>query len=382
MLNISVMASGNNKRTVALWVVSPDGYRLGKTIAAALPGAVLFAAESVAQGLDELETEQAFSSLGSAVAEHFQTFSGHVFVMSAGIAVRVIAPWIRSKTTDPAVVVLDDLGKNCISLLSGHLGGANALTWTISGILGARPVISTATDIRGLPAIDALAKARGLLIENPERIKTVNMAIINRESIRVHDPYELMIPDLQQAGVAMRVQAGTSSPGIDIDDRLKSAPEGELILRPRSLVAGIGCNRGTDKEEILEALSRVCLNFQLARASLVFLASVDLKQDEAGLLALAETLGLEIAFFNKQQLSDVQGIQTPSKKVEHWIGVQSVCEAAAILAADGGQLIIPKQRLGNVTVALARRRPPFLSSALDPEISNIFPGGLWRSCRK
>lgn len=372
------MDSGNNRRSVALWAVSPDGYRLGRTIAAAMPEAVLFASESAASGRDELKTGQSFSSLRSAVAEHFQGFSGHVFVMSAGIAVRMIAPWIGSKTADPAVVVVDDLGRHCISLLSGHLGGANDLARHIAALTGARPVITTATDIRGLPAIDVLARAKGLHIDNPGRIKTLNMAILNRESIRIHDPYGLIGPDLEKAGVVLQETAGNTRTGLVVDDRLTAGSGEQLVLRPRSLVAGIGCNRGTEAREILEALSRVCRDFDLSEASLACLASVDLKQDEAGLLAAADELECNLVFYSRSQLAGVTGIKTPSPTVEQWIGVTSVCEAAAIQAANGEPLIVPKQKLGNVTVALSRQRPPFLSWALDPETPIISRNGPWR----
>lgn len=348
---------------VAVWIITPDGLQLGKTIAASMPEAVLFVFRSLSAGLADTETGHSFSSLSRAVADTFQAFSSHVFVMSTGTTVRVIAPWIESKTKDPAVVVLDDLGRNCVSLLSGHLGGANELSRRISQITGARPVITTATDIRGLPAIDCLAKDKGLLIENPGRIKGVNTAIIAAQEIRVHDPLAWLIPELREAGIRIKPVNEDQEPLIDIDDRLRTVPETALVLRPRSLVAGIGCNRGTSRDEILEVLTGVCRDFNLALASLAGLASIDLKNDEPGLLAAAGELSLAVSFYSKTELSGVTEIKTPSKKVEQWIGVPSVCEAAAILAAGQGNLIVSKQARGNVTIALARRNRPFTWSA-------------------
>ncbi|MCF8105925.1 MAG: cobalt-precorrin 5A hydrolase [Desulfohalobiaceae bacterium] len=346
-------------RSVAVWVITAAGLQLGKRIAASMPEAVLFVSRSAAADQAGDFPVRPFSSLTREVGEHFTDFSGHVFVMSAGIAVRVISPWIRSKTTDPAVVVLDDLGRNCISLLSGHLGGANALTGRVSRISGASPIITTATDIRGLPAIDSLAGDKGLLIENPAQIKRINTAILAGQEIRMHDPYALLFPDLRKAGLRIVADKDDPDPLIAVDDRLIPVPEETLVLRPRSLAAGIGCNRGTSREEILEVLTRVCLDFKLARTSLACLASIDLKSDEAGLLAAAGELGLDISFSSKTELSGVKGIKTPSQKVEQWIGVASVCEAAAILAAGPGSLVVSKQARGNVTIALARRARPF-----------------------
>jgi cobalt-precorrin 5A hydrolase len=119
-------------------------------------------------------------------------YTGHIFIMSTGIVVRVIAPLIRHKTEDPAVVVVDDRGMHAISLLSGHLGGANELAQKIAGIIGAKPVITTATDVNLVPAIDVLAKEKSLFIENPEAIKTVNMALLRGDKIHVHDPFSFL----------------------------------------------------------------------------------------------------------------------------------------------------------------------------------------------
>lgn len=140
-----------------------------------------------------------------------------------------------------------------------------------------------------------------------------------------------------------------------IDDVVScDLPPETLILRPQTLVAGIGCNRGTSTEEIRTLLTQVLRDFGLAEKSLATLASISIKHDEPGLLELARELGLPLVFFEKDELKQAQGIQTPSKIVEKHIGVNSVCEAAAILAARQGKLIVPKHSTPNVTVAIAR----------------------------
>jgi len=251
------------------------------------------------------------------------------------------------------VVVVADKGTFAISLLSGHLGGANRLAGQVAAAIGAQPVITTATDVNAVPAIDVLAAELGLKIESPQAIKTVNMALLTGAAVEVHDPFGLLsnrIPNARAVG-----PGGPLIARVFVDDRLLDAPPGALILRPPSLVAGIGCNRGTAADEIRGLLLATLREAGLSRSSLRGLASIDLKADEAGLIGLAQELGLPIEFFGREEINRVGGaVQTPSAMVEKHIGVKSVCEATAILATRGGELVVPKRTTRNATVAIAR----------------------------
>lgn len=271
--------------------------------------------------------------------------------MSTGIVVRVIAPCIATKTIDPAVVVMDEKGVHVISLLSGHIGGANRLATAISEKLKATPVITTATDLNHVPAIDVIAVDNDLFIENPEAIKTISMAFLARSPVYLHDPYHRLekAPGLEN----MIPLAGQASPAVVVDDRLMRFPEPSLILRPKSLIAGMGCNRNTGTDEIREFLVDKLLQFGLSLNSLKCIATIDIKSDEAGLLEAARSLNLPIRFFTRQALSEIVS-PNPSEIVNHHIGVPSVCEAAAVLASEKGELIVPKQISPNVTLAIAR----------------------------
>ena len=319
--------------------------------------------------IEDIEPDQAiyFDRLLEMVANCFHRYNGHIFIMSTGIVLRAIAPIIRSKTEDPAVVVVDDRGKHAISMLSGHLGGANQLTRQIADWIGAEPVITTATDVNEVSAIDILAVERGLHIENPSAIKAVNMAFLTRRPIYIFDPQRLMLdalPEEQMIPISPEwideqngVYSGDlspDSPAVFVSDARVDLPSQFLVLRPGSLVAGIGCNRNTSCSEIKELLEAVLDSHRLAIASLTRMASVNLKNDEPGLIALADDLDLPLVFYTTDELEQVQGIQTPSTMVKKHIGVQSVCEAAAILASEKGQLIVPKHKTPNVTVAIAR----------------------------
>ncbi|NVM57355.1 MAG: cobalamin biosynthesis protein [Desulfobacterales bacterium] len=283
--------------------------------------------------------------------------------MATGIVVRIIAPLIKDKTVDPAVVVLDEKCNHCISLLSGHLGGANELARQIAQIVEAVPVITTATDVNDVPSIDLIAEELNLSIENPDAIKIVNMALLERKTIEVFDPYGLLKDSLPAATVTPTLPSplkgeglggGKNQPSIYVGDEIKELPPTCLVLRPRILVAGIGCNRGTGKEEIKNFLYDVFRKYRLSVKSMCSLATIDIKKDEGGVIELAEEFGLPIMFYSSEELNRVRGLQSPSKLVQRHTGVESVCEGAALLGAKTSKLLVPKQVGKDVTVAVAR----------------------------
>jgi cobalt-precorrin 5A hydrolase len=365
------MAIGPESK-LALWVVTPNGLDLARRLRSEWPRAVLFCSQRMAAA-GHPDHCQAFDALPDAVGAQFHLFQGHIFIMAAGIVVRSIAPHLVSKMTDPAVVVVDDRGRFSISLVSGHLGGANRLARQAADLIGATAVITTATDANAKPAIDVLAADRGLKIENPAAIKAVNMALLADRPIRVHDPHGWLAGALpnavpfDEAAAGRPAASGEPEPaGVRVEDTVGDPAPRVLVLRPPSLVAGIGCNRNTPRQEIHDLLQRVLKQFALSPASLYGLASIDLKSDEAGLCALAADLELPLEFFSKEELATVEDVPTPSAMVAKHVGVPSVCEAAALLASRNGRLIVPKQSTPNVTVAIARRAS--ISSASDPAI--------------
>jgi cobalt-precorrin 5A hydrolase len=347
----------------AIWAITREGLSLALKLREAFPG-ILHVTECL---LPCPSPCFSFPRLADCVKDRFSLFKEHVFIMSTGIVVRVIAPCIASKTTDPAVVVMDEKGRHVISLLSGHIGGANRLAVAISEKLHATPVITTATDLHQVPSIDVIAIDYGLFIENPEAIKTISMAFLNQASVYLHDPYhrlehaalDNMIPLTADTNILERTEAVTSttgealSPAVVVDDRLMRFADPCLILRPKSLIAGMGCNRNTSADEIREFLVNKMDQFALSVNSLKCIATIDIKSDEAGLLEVARSLHIPIRFFTREELSRID-IPNPSEIVNQHIGVPSVCEAAAVLASKKGELIVPKQISPNVTLAIAR----------------------------
>lgn len=268
-----------------------------------------------------------------------------IFVGAVGIAVRAIAPHCKSKATDPAVVVLDECGRFAVPLLSGHLGGANALARALAEACGAIPVITTATDANGVFAVDEWAKAQGCAVLEPERIKLVSGALLAGHTVRLASDWPVQ---------------GTPPAGVDpartpaeADFALTLSPAGDALhLVPRIGVLGIGCRRGTCAEQLEAAFADFCARHSLAPACIAAAASIDLKADEAGLLAFCRAHGWPITFYSAEQLRALSGPFTPSPFVQSVTGVDNVCERAAVLAS-GGCIRIPKQAGGGVTFALA-----------------------------
>lgn len=277
-------------KSLAVWAVTPAGAALGRRLAPALDADLHLCASAGETSGDG--AAHVHPRLGPAVAEHFSRHEGHVFLMACGIVLRSIAPLLVHKLSDPAVVVMDELGKNAISLLSGHVGGANDLTRRVAALCGAMPVITTATDLHDVPAIDVIAAQRGLVIENSEAIRHVSMALLAGRPIRMLDPFNHLQDALPPESV---IPFGTSAPdgagpgqdgpGVVVDFRIRELPPSVLVLRPRILVAGMGCNRGTDVAELRDLLLSTLAAHRIAAASLSMLATTSLKRDEPGLLA-------------------------------------------------------------------------------------------------
>lgn len=339
---------------IAIYAVTEKGAALGSKLAAALP-ARLYALSRLG-----VPDARPFASLATLMAEAFARHRAHIFICACGIAVRSIAPHLRDKTSDPAVVSLDDTGHFAVSLLSGHLGGANDLARRVADLTGAVPVITTATDAAGAPAIELLARDLGLGLDNPVATRRINAALASGQPVAVFDPLGLFtLTDARTPAhfewVADPGQVAPDTPLVLVDWRIGEATPTRLFLRPRVLTAGVGCRRGTPAADILSLLDHVCRERRLAPGSLAALASIEAKRDEVGLLEAARTLGLDIQFFSAGQLAGVS-VPHPSAVVAKHMGVGSVCEAAAILATGGGRLLAPKTRTGFSTVAIALAR--------------------------
>jgi len=348
--------------SVAIVAITGNGVNLALQIQASLPESVCYVPNryrfAVALGA------VGFERLGAVVPLLWNQYRGLVFIMATGIVVRQIATLLKHKAQDPAVVVLDERGQYAISLVSGHLGGANRLAEMVARITKGRAVITTASDVQNRPAIDLIAQELGLEIENHTMLSPVARSLLEDEPVWVYDSERRLEPYLK-AGLntvwldeeAMTLDRERAGVGIWVSEYL--APEGLrcLILRPRNLVVGVGCNRDAPADEILDFLRNVFTREGLAVSSVRNLASIDIKSEERGILEASRLLGRPVHFYSRPDIEKM-AVPNPSKVVLAHIGVESVCEATALLSAQSSELIVPKQKTANVTMAVARVGSP------------------------
>lgn len=301
----------------------------------------------IARALEgEYETEclRPEGNLRPLVEARFPVSDALVFVGSCGIAVRAIAPFLKGKTRDPAVIVSDETGKWVISLLSGHIGGANSLALRLARAIGAQPVITTATDVNKRFSVDAWAAQAGLSIGSMDLAKRFSAAILERDLPLCSDfPVEGSPP----AGVFF---GDTGALGAAVTCLKKNPFEETLYLVPQKLHLGVGCRRGTSRSAFEEILSALPIHPEAVRS----VASIDVKRDEQGLLDFCAAHNWGARFYPAAQLMALGGEFTGSDFVQKTVGVDNVCERAAMVSAGpGAKLILRKTISGGVTMAAA-----------------------------
>lgn len=299
-------------------------------------------------------------SLTEWTMHQFQTQDGIIFIGATGIAVRAIAPFVKEKVQDPAVLVIDELGKYCIPLLSGHIGGANELAEKVSEKVGAIPVITTATDLNSKWAVDIFAKKNHLVISDLKQAKDISSKLLCGDSVSIYIestcgdvcgriPKEVCLwkeSDCKEA----------DSPDIAVSFHRKSEWEHTLFLIPKTVTIGIGCKKASEKEKIEKVVLEVLKDSNVFLESIEKTASIDLKKEEEGILSFCEKYGLQYETYDVETLSNVSGEFSESSFVREITGVDNVCERSAVCASDGGELIIRKHAEDGVTIAAAVRK--------------------------
>ena len=310
------------------------------------------------------ENATTYNLLSELIKEIFADYDGLIFIMATGIVVRVIAPYVQDKRVDPAIIVMDEGGQYAISLLAGHIGGANELATLIGEVSGAVPVITTATDVAKKPAADVLAVKLHKEIQPFSNLKHINGAIVNGDRVLFFLDETLPNQEFYQQTakkLGIELQNLTNIPSIEYDaavlisDQNVCLTKPHIYLRSMALALGIGCRRGTTKEEIMVAVTDACQQIGYTTNSIVIIGSTIIKQDEVGLLALIEELGVPSQFFMNAQLQEcIDKYQLDvSSFVKKQVGVGNICAAAAILMGQSKKLLLPKTKYKKVTVAIA-----------------------------
>lgn len=287
-----------------------------------------------------------YASLSQLVRQLFGRCDCLVFFCACGIAVRMVGPLLTGKYSDPAVVVCDEGGNFAISLLSGHAGGANALAAEIGSLLGATPVITTATDVHGVFAVDSWAGGQQLYIAEKRLVKDISARLLQGKPVGFCSDYRWQgaLPD----GLALQ---GAQQWGICVSAKARQPFGHTLHLHPRNLILGVGCRKGVTAEQLERALRQLLAQYGLAEPCIAAVATIDLKRQEPGLLAWTASKSLPITFYTAEQLRAVTGEFSRSDFVRQITGVDNVCERSAALAS-GGRCVAAKQKLDGVTMAV------------------------------
>ena len=307
----------------------------------------------------------------------FGRYDSLVCIMATGIVVRILAPLIVHKTSDPAVVVLDQKGKYAISLLSGHLGGANDLAREMAAISGGEAVITTATDVAGELSFDTFAKKHDMAIENIGQLKHISGALLSGKKVNVFTDKNAaeLYPELtkeQKRGMIAILPLSeffktytieSNIPAVVIDERLfvsnSTVPQAApvLYLRPRTICAGIGCKRNMEQKPIEEALLQTLKEEGIHPLSLKCIATIPLKSDEPGIIGTAANLNVPLQIIPTEEIENLDisqlGIQT-SEFVASQTGVLSVSTACSYLASDKGTILRDKAKYKGITIALSK----------------------------
>jgi len=302
-------------------------------------------------------------STSKKIAELFQSNDALVCIFSLGAVIRLLSPYLKDKKTDPAVLVIDDTAKFVISVLSGHIGGANQLTEEIAAKLGATSVITTAADVNKTIAVDLLGKEFGWKIDDDSTVTKVSAFMVNEEKIGVFqdtgnkDWWNRKLPSNVTIYSSINEMKNSQSKGfLIISDKIiedVDILENSVVYRPPTLVLGIGLHVDTTKETISEGLNLCLEKYNLSRKSIAKLVSIKKDNEVQGLIDLGKEMNVPIEYFQKEELAAIE-IPNPSETVQAFEGTPSVSEAAAI-KSSGGTLVVEKQKFPpNLTIAIAR----------------------------
>jgi cobalt-precorrin 5A hydrolase len=350
----------------AIVAITKHGVELARRLTNTFGQADLFYMRKFERGDEAGKHIQLFAgSVRLLLPSLFAHYKGLILIISLGAVVRMIAPILQDKKTDPGVVVIDDKGEHVISVLSGHLGGANELTREVAALLGAHPVITTASDVQKTIPVDLFGRRFGWTWESAEKLTPVSASVVNEERVAVvqesgetnwwmhHTPMPSTIQVYSTVGQALEARPQAA---LVITHRLLQPNERHILdngvlYRPKVIVLGMGCNRGTTAEEIAGVIHETLEELQFSVRSVKAVCTIDLKKDEEGLLAVVEKYGWEFVYYTPAQLNE-QEIEAPSETVFKYTGAYGVSEPAVKCYTGNKKLLLTKKKSGNVTISV------------------------------
>ncbi|MFV0467087.1 MAG: cobalt-precorrin 5A hydrolase [Lachnospiraceae bacterium] len=349
---------------IAIASFTRKGYQTAAKISEGLSGVASY--EIIGDYHSYPKTAEKKESLAEWVKRMFFLADALVYVGACGIAVRSIAPYVKDKFTDPGVLVVDEAGQFCISLLSGHVGGANRFCHETAKMIGAIPVVTTATDVNSLFAVDEFAARNQLFLSDRDTAKRISAALLEGDIITLFDEENKF--KTQGDHGTDSTYSSLLSQGIQVvTDRSKLQGElgiylgihevevfsQQLDLIPANVVLGIGCKKETDQALIFEFADEILKKWNIHPKALKQGASIDLKKEEMGLLAFFRERGIPFLTYTAEELARIEDVTTESEFVRSVTGIGNVCERAALSSSGHSSLIAGKQARNGITIALA-----------------------------
>lgn len=379
MISFLLTAAGREKMEDskgAVLAVTKNGAQIGMQIAFNMPSLKLYLPERL-KTKSTLHNDDTifFDNWRKIVGELFHECSYLIFITAVGIAVRSISPHLQNKYKDPGVIVIDEQGKYCISLISGHLGGANKLAENAAGIIGGSAVITTATDNCGKKFTpDILASYMDGFCEPLELVKKFNRLAVEKEIIYIYSPYplaEMVKNEYRWQEWPQNLKSSNFlKPAIAIAPyRFNFRGEKLLFIKPRCLIVGIGCRRGVSLEAVKKAVEETFMLYGLDKSCIKALATINFKTEEPSLKAYSAKLGVSLVGCTKEEIAALSGTYSSSYRVRKELGVDGICEPTAVIAAKKGITLVPKIKYGQVTVSVALEKSWWLG--LDPATENF-----------
>ena len=343
----------------AILAITKNGIKIASTIKMNFPQWEIFAPSKFA---DNTKAVWYKDSTNSKIVELFKSYDAIVCIFSLGAVIRLIAPHLVDKKTDPAVIVIDDKANFVISTLSGHLGGANELTEEIAKKLGSTAVITTAADVNKTIPVDLVGRKFGWKIDDDSTVTKISAFMVNEEKIGVYQNagernwWEGNLPkNVTVYDTFEKLEKSNSKGFLIISDKKITGQilENAVVYRPKTLVVGIGLHGNTTKEKILEGLNACLEKFGLSPKAIARFASLKKPQEISSLVEAAKEFGVPVEYFEREELAKVR-IPNPSVMVEAFEGTASVSEAASMLSSKGS-LVVEKQKFPpDLTIAIAR----------------------------
>ena len=346
---------------MAIVAITTHGIAIARRIKQNMPEVEIYVPAKHSDGSSDINWFSEHST--QVIGNLFKTHDALVCIFSLGAVIRMVAPHLIDKKSDPAVIVIDDRANHVISALSGHLGGANAIARLVASFLGAQPVITTAADVNETIAVDLVGREFGWTIENFENVTKVSASMVNEEKIAIYQdageknwwqaPFPKNVTLIESID---QIKSPQFKAGLIISDRVVSDPtivNKSVIYRPKSLVVGLGLHWDTSKETIEFGINTVLKEKGLSFQSIRNLASIKRKAKVKGLEDFSTQYGISIEIYDEDSLASVN-VPNPSATVQKLEGTSSVSEASSLLSSKG-QLVVPKQKFPpNLTVAISR----------------------------